>query len=128
MAVMRAWLLGLDDVDLSKRQRPMAVGGGMNKAEKRHHDLCRQVPCLACEQMGYETLPVELHHLRSVAGAGQKASEYEVISLCHAHHRTGGYGVAIHAGQIEWEKQFGSESALLEVQLEKAAEVEARTV
>lgn len=29
------------------------------------------------------------------------------------HHRTGGYGVAIHAGQKKWEGIYGTEESLL---------------
>jgi hypothetical protein len=36
------------------------------------------------------------------------------IPLCPNHHQNGGYGVALHAGQREWEKRYGSEEALLE--------------
>jgi hypothetical protein len=37
----------------------------------------------------------------------------DVIPLCHPHHRTGGYGVAFHAGRKIWEKTFGTQRALL---------------
>jgi hypothetical protein len=36
-----------------------------------------------------------------------------VIPLCHAHHRTGGHGVAVHAGRRTWEDKFGTEDELL---------------
>jgi hypothetical protein len=29
------------------------------------------------------------------------------------HHRLGGYGVAIHVGQREWERRYGTETELL---------------
>ena len=63
---------------------------------------------------GNEGTPAEIHHIRHGNGMGQRASNYESIPLCHIHHRTGGYGVAIHAGQKEFEKLYGSESELLE--------------
>jgi len=44
---------------------------------------------------------------------GQRALHSQSIPLCHVHHRTGGYGVAIHAGQKEWEKRYGTELELL---------------
>ena len=37
-----------------------------------------------------------------------------VIPLCPEHHRTGGKGVAIHAGQKTWEAIFGTEEELIE--------------
>jgi hypothetical protein len=45
---------------------------------------------------------------------GQRASHFDAIGLCPTHHRTGGYGVAIHAGQKEWESRYGTELELLE--------------
>ena len=44
---------------------------------------------------------------------GKRASNYDVIPLCHRHHRTGGYGVAVHEGRRIWEANFGSEQKLL---------------
>lgn len=38
-----------------------------------------------------------------------KASDFETIPLCNPHHTTGGYGVAIHAGQQAWEVRYGTE-------------------
>lgn len=35
------------------------------------------------------------------------------------HHRTGGYGVAIHAGQKTWEKRYGTQRDLLTAIMEK---------
>jgi hypothetical protein len=43
-----------------------------------------------------------------------RASNYDAIPLCHKHHRTGGYGVAFHAGKQAFEDQFGTEGELLE--------------
>jgi hypothetical protein len=50
--------------------------------------------------------PVETRHLTGAAMA-LKASNYDTLPLCAMHHRTGGFGVAIHAGQKTWEKKFG---------------------
>jgi hypothetical protein len=47
------------------------------------------------------------------AGMALKASNYDTIPLCASHHRTGGFGVAIHAGQKTWEKKFGYQRDLL---------------
>jgi hypothetical protein len=44
---------------------------------------------------------------------GKRASNFDVIPLCHIHHRTGGYGVAVHAGKLEWESANGTEIELL---------------
>ena len=46
-------------------------------------------------------------------GMAQRASHFDVLPLCHVHHRTGGHGVAFHAGQEAWEAKFGTERELL---------------
>lgn len=43
----------------------------------------------------------------------QRNSDYRAIPLCPLHHQTGGYGVAIHAGQKRWEELYGTEEKLL---------------
>ena len=40
---------------------------------------------------------------------GQKSRYSRAIPLCHAHHRTGGHGVAFHAGAVAFAKNYGSE-------------------
>ena len=77
------------------------------KAEKLHMSRVAELGCIICK------MPAEIHHRRS--GQGHKrASHFEVIALCHRHHRTGGYGVAIHAGIKSFEANFGTEIELLE--------------
>lgn len=79
------------------------------KPEREHMSKVAEIPCMACG-----VLPVELHHPRAGSGMSQRSSNYDVIPLCHEHHRTGGYGVALHAGQKTWEGIYGTEAALLE--------------
>lgn len=79
------------------------------KSEREHMDRVAQLPCMVCG-----THPVELHHPRRGMGMAMRASNLDVIPLCAAHHRTGGFGVALHAGQKTWESIFGTESELLE--------------
>lgn len=86
----------------------------MNKAERAHLDKVARIGCIVCIRLGYGESPAEIHHPRKGAGMGQRASHYDAIPLCPSHHRTGGYGVAIHAGQKEWERKFGTELELLE--------------
>lgn len=64
--------------------------------------------CIVCG------LPAEIHHLKFQTGIGRKAGPYDTIPLCPAHHRTGGYGVAYHAGPAAWEHTFGRQTELLE--------------
>ena len=86
----------------------------MTKAEQRHLSAVAELGCIACRRIGISDSPAEAHHIRSGVGMGQRSSHFEVIGLCPLHHRTGGYGVAIHAGQKTWEAKFGTELELLE--------------
>lgn len=91
----------------------------MTKSEKQYLSQVAELGCIICGS------PAEIHHIRT--GMGHKRAEHnQVIPLCHPHHRTGGYGVAIHAGIKEFEKNFGKELDLLDKtikQLEKAGYV-----
>jgi len=84
-------------------------------SKKRDH-MARvaELGCMACRQIGYMDTPAELHHPRTGAGVGQRSSDFDVIPLCPIHHRTGGYGVAFHAGRRAFEAIYGTEAELLE--------------
>lgn len=84
------------------------------KAELRHMDAVARLGCVVCRNLNLGASPAELHHPRFLAGGAQKASHFDVIPLCPIHHRTGGIGVALHAGQRTWEAKYGTESELLE--------------
>jgi hypothetical protein len=86
----------------------------MNKAEKAHVSAVVRLGCIVCRDMGHQDSPAEAHHPRHGVGMGKKASHFDVIPLCPTHHRTGGPGIAIHAGRFTWESIFGTESELLE--------------
>lgn len=83
------------------------------KAESKHMDKVAALGCIACINSGYGETPAEIHHIGN-ATMGKRASNYETIPLCHAHHRTGGYGIAVHAGRKAWEGEHGTEQDLLE--------------
>ena len=87
----------------------------MNKAEKEHLSKVAGIGCIVCRMQGNEESPAEIHHIRHGQGMSQRASNYDAIPLCHGHHRTGGYGVAIHAGRKEFERLYGTEVELLEL-------------
>lgn len=91
----------------------------MTKDEKNHLSQVADLGCIACRNMGYNVsgMPCEIHHIGN-GTMGKRASNYEAIGLCHRHHRTGGYGVAVHAGRKEWEKLNGTEQELLAQTLE----------
>jgi hypothetical protein len=79
----------------------------MTKAEKLYLSKVAELGCMICKR------PAEIHHIRTGQGH-MRAKHDQVIPLCHEHHRTGGYGVAIHAGIKGWEANFGSEIEMLE--------------
>ena len=54
---------------------------------------------------------------------GQRASDLDTIPLCPHHHRTGGYGTAIHAGRKGFERNFGTETDLLAITRERIGPV-----
>ena len=84
------------------------------KAEKLHLSRVAALGCIVCHNLDYLDSPAEIHHPRRFGSAGKKASHLDAIPLCPPHHRTGGYGVAIHAGQKTWEERFGTELELLD--------------
>lgn len=86
----------------------------MKKSESEHLNKVQEIGCIACIVMGHHGTPAEIHHLRKGVGAGQRSNHYRAIPLCPYHHRTGGHGNAIHAGQKTFEKKFGTEEELLE--------------
>jgi hypothetical protein len=85
----------------------------MKKEEREHLNSVAELCCIVCRNLGYEDSPAEIHHINA-GGMGMRSSNFEVLPLCHVHHRTGGYGVAVHAGKAEFEKRYGSERELLE--------------
>ncbi|OIV47978.1 hypothetical protein BK025_00050 [Sodalis sp. TME1] len=85
----------------------------MTRDEKRHLSRVASLGCIACRRVGLGATPAEIHHIRDGQGAGLRASHYETIPLYPPHHRTGGHGVAIHAGRKVWEENYGAEQELL---------------
>jgi hypothetical protein len=84
------------------------------KAEREHMGVVAGLFCVVCRNMRLGESPAEVHHVRYLAGGGQRSGNLDTIPLCPMHHRLGGYGVAIHAGQETWERNFGTEAELLE--------------
>ena len=85
----------------------------MKKADKERLQRIAELGCIVCRRTGLGETPAELHHIRHGAGMGQKSDR--IIPLCSEHHRLGGWGVAIHAGQKTWEASFGTESELADI-------------
>jgi len=76
----------------------------MTAAERRHVAAVVALGCAVCQR------PAEAHHVRR---DGAKRDHMRVAPLCPRHHRTGGPGVAIHAGRQSWEANYGTEGELL---------------
>lgn len=85
------------------------------KAEREHYAKLSELGCIVCIRLGIGYSPAEVHHIRTGAGIGQKSEYKNAIPLCPLHHRIGGYGVALHAGQKEFEKRYGTETELLKL-------------
>ena len=83
------------------------------KAERTHMGTVAGLCCVVCRNMGFSDSPAEVHHVRFLAGGGQRSGHRDTLPLCPRHHRTGGYSVAIHAGQEIWESMYGTECDLL---------------
>lgn len=94
------------------RRGPRATKRGRTKEAREYMGRVAALGCVVCRNEGHGLSPAELHHPRFLAGAGQKASDFDVIPLCPAHHRIGGYGVAFHAGAQAFEARYGSEESL----------------
>ena len=80
----------------------------MKSKERLYLRAVAELGCLICKR------PPELHHIRAGQGMAQRAGHGLVIPLCAEHHRTGGVGVALHAGQTTWEAIYGTELELLD--------------
>lgn len=80
----------------------------MLSKEKEHLNQVASLGCVVCGNFA------EIHHVRLGSGLAKKASAYLSIPICASHHRTGGLGVAFHAGRKVWEEKYGSQIELLE--------------
>ncbi len=85
----------------------------MTKGERRYVGEVVSLGCIVCRREGYGISPAEVHHPRFMAGMGQRGPHKSALPLCHLHHRNGGPGVALHAGQETWEAKFGTEEELV---------------
>ena len=87
------------------------------KAESKHMGRVADMGCIVCVNLGLGESPAAIHHIGNGTW-GKRATNYEVIPLCGPHHQTGGYGVAVHEGRVQWESNFGTEQELLKQTME----------
>ena len=80
--------------------------------EKLHLNKVKELNCIVCLNENLGESEAEIHHIGN-GTMGKRASNYETIPLCPIHHRTGGFGVAVHQGRVQWESNFGTEQELL---------------
>lgn len=85
----------------------------MNKKDREYLSRLADLGCIVPLEDGDCGGLAEIHHIRDGQGLGQRASHHQTLALCAAHHRTGGYGVAFHAGRKEFERKYGTEAELL---------------
>ena len=80
--------------------------------EKEHMNRVASLGCICYLNIGLGETEAEVHHIGN-GTMGKRSGNYDIIPLCHTHHRTGNIGTAIHAGRKSFETNFGSEQALL---------------
>ena len=82
------------------------------KQEREHLQAVVDLGCIACAKLGIYDSPAEIHHIKGKFRMGRKASHFETIPLCPAHHRNG--GTSYHVNPREFTEYFGSQEELLE--------------
>lgn len=81
-------------------------------AERRHMKKVADMGCIVCRREFGLFSPAAVHH---IDGKTKPGAHMRVLPLCGAHHQTGGYGIALHAGRAEWERRYGTQEELLEI-------------
>lgn len=74
-------------------------------------DKVAELGCIVCKLFHSVYSPAAIHH---TDGKTKSGVHFKVLPLCGAHHQTGGYGVALHAGKKEFERKYGTEQELLQ--------------
>jgi hypothetical protein len=66
--------------------------------------------CCVCRREFGVYSPAAIHH---TDGKTKPGAHMLVLPICQNHHQHGGYGVALHAGRVEWERRYGTTAELL---------------
>jgi hypothetical protein len=74
---------------------------------RAHMARVKQLPCVICHKPG----PSDVHHVICDRFGTNKASDFEVISLCKSHHQDG--PEAIHNGKASWVAKHGADHSYL---------------
>lgn len=88
-----------------KRPKPER---GTEKA-RVHLARVKSLPCVICRKPG----PSDAHHIICDRYGQHKASDFETIPLCKAHHQDGPQ--AIHNGKASWVAKYGADHSYLPV-------------
>jgi len=86
----------------------------MRLTKKVRYAALAELGCIVCYNLSGLFTPTCIHHIRHGQGMSQRSHFSDTLPLCHMHHQGGACGVALHAGQSTWEKNFGTETELLE--------------
>ena len=89
----------------------MLRGRSPTADEKRHMAAVAALGCCVCRREFGIYSPAGIHH---TDGKTKPGAHKRVLPLCDKHHQTGGYGVAFHAGRVEWERRYGTQEELME--------------
>ena len=76
------------------------------------HAHKRRIRGMGCIIPGCHMIAEQHHIRRPCLGIGRRDDAFS-IPLCHRHHRSGGYGVAVHYGRKAWQKQHRTTEANL---------------
>lgn len=79
-------------------------------AESRHMAAVADLGCCVCRREFGVYSPAAIHH---TDGKTKPGAHMLVLPICQNHHQHGGYGVALHAGRVEWERRYGTTAELL---------------
>lgn len=87
------------------QKKPKAERGTVKARE--HLSRVKQLPCVICRKHG----PSDAHHVFCGRFGSSKASDFEVIPLCKAHHQEG--PDAIHNCKASWVEKYGEDHKYL---------------
>ena len=89
-------------------------------AEAIHKNRVVKLGCWCCRKDRVAQVgPTKLHHIRAGYGRSQRASNWEVIPLCEAHHQgmlapVDPLKLAFHKSSRTWQHRYGTEVEILE--------------
>lgn len=80
--------------------------------QRKDSEHKRRIHRLTCIIPGCHMISEGHHIRRPCLGIGKRDDAF-LIPLCHKHHRSGGHGVAVHAGRPTWEWNYETEAFYL---------------